>query len=249
METTSTLGTNRTGIQMSPKGVQEMLSSPKGMATPTSAGDETALATLRQAYIRDADKLGSVPMPGTAKGMLKSGAKMMTGNRPQTLIDKMAERLAFERTGVRLYEALLTKHQTKAGELTNISAERLREIRNDEAQHFAMLVEAMQTLGADPTAQTPCADVVGVESMGLLQVITDARTTFAQSLHAILVAELTDNDGWESLIELAQSEGNKDLAQRFQTALEAEETHLDQVRTWVRELTMADASMGAPLKS
>lgn len=241
METTSELGKNRTGIQTSPKAAQELLASAAN--SPRAPGDESALAALRQAFLRDTDALGTVPPPGTVKGKVKSGAKMMTGNRPQTLVDKIAERLAFERTGVRLYEALLAKYNAKSGELPNISGGRLREILNDEAHHFAMLVEAMETLGADPTATTPCADVVGVEAAGFLQVITDPRTTFAQSLHAILVIELADNDGWEMLIELAQLEKQEDLAKKFRTALEAEEIHLDLVRAWLRELVQADAKV------
>ena len=47
-----------------------------------------------------------------------------------------------------------------------------------------MLVQAMEQLGGDPTAQTPCADVTATASMGLIQVVTDPRTTLAQSLNA-----------------------------------------------------------------
>jgi ferritin-like protein len=242
METSSTLGRNRTGIQTSSGNVQEMLENSAADA-PRAPGSESALATFRQSLMSDADVLGSVPPPATVKGAVKSGMKMVTGKRPQALVDKVAERLAFERTGIRLYEALITKHQLKAGELTAISAERLAEIHRDETQHFALLIEAMQNLGADPTAQTPCADIVGVESAGLLQVITDARTTFAQSLHAILIAELADNDGWEMLIELAELEDQDELAQRFRAASLAEQTHLEQVRTWMRELMQGEAQV------
>jgi hypothetical protein len=243
METTSTLGKNRTGIQTSPVNVKEMLISSRDEAVPTTPGDESAVAAFRQTLMRDADRLGSVPPPGTLKGMLKTGIKIMTGNRPQALIDRIAERLAFERTGARLYEALITKHQLKADELSMVPLSRLIEIHDDEVEHFALLVESLEALGADPTAQTPCADVVGVESLGLLQVITDARTSFAQSLHAILVAELTDNDGWEMLIELAELEKQDDLARRYREALLAEEGHLEQVRQWMRALIHEDAQL------
>ena len=245
MERSANLGTNRTGVQTSPKDVQAMLDSAREGAAP-SPMDESALAAARMSYYADADPLGSVPTPGTLKGAVKSGAKMLTGKRPQVFIDKLAERLAFERSGVRLYEALLAKLQSKASKVPGVSEQRLREIHDQEADHFAMLVDCMQTLGADPTAQTPSADLVGVESMGLMQEITDARTTFAQSLHAILVAELTDVDGWDVLIALAEQVGQQDMAQRFRTALQTEQDHLDQVRTWVAELTLGEARPVAP---
>src|SRR5690554_4644619 len=95
--TSSKMGKNRTGVQMSPKATEAMLAFTQ-QRQPTSHGDESGIAALRQSYIEEGDGVGSVPLPGTAKGMLKSGAKMMTGSRPQALVDKLAERLAFERT-------------------------------------------------------------------------------------------------------------------------------------------------------
>ncbi len=80
-----------------------------------------------------------------------------------------------------------------------------------------------------------------------MQAISDARTTFAQSLHAILIAELAGNEGWEMLIELAELESHRDLANRFRSALEEE--HLTQVRTWIRELARAEAPVVRALSS
>jgi len=101
-----------------------------------------------------------------------------------------------------------------------------------------MLSECVTSLGGDPTAQTPCADVAGTASAGLLQVVTDPRTTLAQSLSAVLTAELTDNAGWELLSELADKVGQKDMAEQFTKALEAEHKHLAVVRNWVESLVM-----------
>jgi hypothetical protein len=49
--------------------------------------------------------------------------------------------------------------------------------------------------------------------------------------------------GWELLIALAESSGHDDLAKRFQLALAEEAEHLTQIRAWVQELTMAEASV------
>ena len=59
----------------------------------------------------------------------------------------------------------------------------LETIRADEARHFRLIAEAIESLGGDPTSQTPSADLAGVESMGLVQVLNDPRTSIAQSLH------------------------------------------------------------------
>ena len=108
MEAKTKLGKNRTGMDMSPVDSGEMLQGSQ-RAVPTSEGDEGTAAAIRAEYIREADPIGSVPPPGTVKGMVKSGMQALTGNRPHVLIDKLGERLAFERGGTRLYEAIIAK--------------------------------------------------------------------------------------------------------------------------------------------
>jgi hypothetical protein len=243
------MGLNRTGIQMSPEQTKEMLEGMEALEADSSAEasldgpDGQALSVTRVEYIALSDPLGSVPPPGTLKGAAKSGAKMLTGNRPQAFIDKLAERLAFERGGTRLYDAVYAKAIAHEDELHKVSAQEILEIRNEEAQHALLIKECLETLGADPTAQTPCADLVGVESMGLIQAVTDPRTTLAQTLHAALAAELIDNEGWEGLIAMAQKMGHHEMADRFQAALEQEGVHLSKVRTWYNSLTMETSEL------
>lgn len=236
------IGKNRTGLQMSPSNAKELLEGSE-RAIPTSEGDEGALAAIRAPYIKDADGLGSVPPPGSAKGVLKSGVQMITGNRPEVFIDKLAERLAFERGGTRLYEALMIKCLAGADESSVVDRQTLKEIHGEEMRHFELVRLALETLGADPTAMTPCANLTGVEAMGLVQVLNDPRTTIAQSVHSILVAELADNAGWELLITLADELGHKQLCEQFAVALAAEQKHLAQVKAWLQELTLSEAKM------
>lgn len=230
------LGINRTGMQMSPQHAKEMLQT-EDLLEDSSSGDDQALSLVRQEYIAAADPLGSVPAPATVKGAAKSGAKMLTGRRPQVFIDKLAERLAFERGGTRLYDAVCAKAIAPTADLNKLDAAELLEIRNAEARHALMVKECIEKLGADPTAQTPCADLVGVESMGLLQAVTDPRTTLAQCLHTALNAELIDNEGWENLILMAREMGHEDMARRFEQALNEEREHLTKVRTWYTQLS------------
>ncbi|WP_129644256.1 ferritin-like domain-containing protein [Peristeroidobacter agariperforans] len=236
------LGINRTGLQMSPQHAKEMLQTEdllddESSGAQSSPGDEQALALARQEYIAAADPLGSIPAPATLKGAAKTAAKMLTGRRSQVFIDKLAERLAFERGGARLYDAVCAKAIAPSGDLNKINVDELLEIRDAEARHALMVKECMETLGADPTAQTPCADLAGVESMGLLQAASDPRTTLAQSLHAALAAELIDNEGWDGLIVLARDMGQENMARRFEQALKEEREHLTKVRRWYTQLS------------
>jgi rubrerythrin len=218
-------GPNKTGIATSPKQIEKMLAGmDTKLAEPSSEGDEREMARMRASYIENAEPVGSVPPPA-----------------PQLLLDKLGERLAVERTATRLYDALIAKFRTQPEKA--IRDEELVRIRNEEAKHFALLSDCIQKLGGDPTAQTPCADVAGVEALGLVQVITDPKTTIAQSLHAILVAELTDNAAWEDLIELAEKMGQSDLVPEFEQALGHEAEHLTLVRGWLHALMEQESGL------
>jgi len=80
--------------------------------------------------------------------------------------------------------------------------------------------------------------------MGLLQVISDPRTTLAQSLDALLTAELTDNAGWELLTDLASKAGEDSLVKQFSRALADEQQHKLIVTGWVKSLL--DDAAGTP---
>jgi ferritin-like protein len=158
---------------------------------------------------------------------------MLKGSKPTVFIDKMGERAAFERTGVRLYQGALAKFEVLGSWEGGPTREGLERILNDELSHFALMTAALTKVGADPTAMTPCADVAAVTSMGIPAVVADPRMNLRDTLHALLVAELTDNAGWEMLIELARGLGHDTLADRFQLALDAEAEHLTMVRNWL----------------
>ena len=218
MRNTTETGTNRSGIAVAPELANRMMETID--LTKPPEGDETDLAEIRVAYAKEADPVGSLPDPK------QKGVQAL-------LMDKLGERLAFERSGTRLYDALMAK--CKADGKSGVPMKELQHFRDEEAKHFALVGAAIQSLGGDPTAQTPAADVTGVEGMGLMQVLTDPKTTVAQALHAILVAEMTDGAGWEELIELTREVGNDDLVQRFQEAQEHEAEHLEKVQAWYRE--------------
>lgn len=241
MKRPTDLGMNKSGIDMSPEDGKDMIQGAEE-AMYRSDGNELTLASYRGRDLMDADPIGSVPIPGTVKGFAKTGLQKLIGNQPEVLLDKLAGRLAFERIGTRLYDALLGKCSVRQDEAEGLSLEQLVKFRNDEARHFAMLWEAIRELGADPTAQTPEADVNGVASMGLIQVVNDPRTSVAQCIQAIHIAELTDRDGWELLIQLATEMGQTDMAEKFKTALMEETQHLDVIRTLMQQTVLAEAA-------
>jgi hypothetical protein len=88
---------------------------------PTSEGTEQNLSDLRKPYLEEADPIGSVPVPGTVKGVAKSGMQKLLGRHAEVLIDKLGGRLAFERTGTRLYDSLIGKFLVRKDEAKILS--------------------------------------------------------------------------------------------------------------------------------
>ncbi len=236
MRNTSGAGMNRTGIALSPLNSRELIVQ-AARAVPSSEGDgPRQIAEVRTSYADDAEPIGTMPPPLTLKGTAEAVNEIALGHRMGVLLDKLGERLAFERTAIRLYEALIAKFDPSDEEaLDGPSLEELEEIHDDELAHFELIREAIVSLGGDPTAITPSADVASTAQMGLPHVLTDPRTTFAQCLDTVLTAELIDNDGWAMLIYLAEALKHDDLAERFRQALEQEDQHLTSIRRWLLE--------------
>jgi bacterioferritin (cytochrome b1) len=225
------IGSNKTGIATSREASQRMIEGTREFPVAEN-GDEQAIAITRGAFAKEAERVGSVPPPATLKGAVKTVVSGIKAAHPTQFLDKLGARLAYERTGVRLYQALITKHEVSGGFDGGPTRAELEEIMRDEHEHFMLLVDAVARMGGDPTVMTPSADVQATMSKGLLEVIVDPRTTFVQCLEALLVVELADNDAWDMLIELAR-ENDDELARAFATAQSNEDEHLENVRTWL----------------
>jgi len=228
------IGQNRTGTAMSPRLTAEMVAG-TGEFVPQSASvsDRQSIAVVRATYAREASQVGSLPPPVTLGGMASAAVQGVRGTRPAQFLDKLGERLAFERSGVRLYEALISKFEAFGGFEGGPTLAELEQILHDEHRHFQLLADTLKQLGGDPTAITPSADIAATLSRGVMDVLVDPRATFLQSLEAILVAELVDNDCWDTLVDLAGQRKDEDLAERLVGATEDERRHLDWVRGWI----------------
>jgi ferritin-like protein len=225
-------GNNRTGIAMAGPLADEMVAATREFP-PSSPGDALAIANVRIAYARQGDGLGQTPPPGTLKDKAKATVAAAAGGQPTLLMDKLGERLAFEHAGARLYEALVSKFRAYGSFEGGPSGEDLLHILTEEYEHAELLVQAIKELGGDPTALTPSANLAVTMSMGLPQVLSDPRTNLLQSLEAIVVAELADNEGWTALAQLAEQDDHDELAQTCREAVEHERDHLRKVRAWI----------------
>jgi rubrerythrin len=234
-------GMNRTGIATSPIDIKEML---EGAQSTPATPDGQSFAEEHLTWARGASPVGTMPPPASLRGAAKTTVDLLQGKKTNVFLDLLGERLAFERTGTRLYEGLLIKLAAADPHPGGPTRAELERIRDEELAHLALVKEAIEQLGADPTVVTPSADLVGVAGQGWVQAVGDPRVTLTEALKVLLQAELVDNESWASLVELTSSMGHEQLAERFRAAMADEEEHLLLVRGWVKEALAGQAGAG-----
>lgn len=222
-------GDDHTGIALHPEYALEMVEATSEFG-PTSIGGPELIAANRVRTTKISEPAGTMPsVPQVAPDLLP-------------LLDKLGARLAFERLGVRIYDALLSKHDAFGSFRGGPTREELEQIRAEELRHLGLAHNAILKLGGDPTAITPCANVQSVASRGVGDILVDPRTTLVESLEAILIAELADHESWEQLVPLVATLGNKDLEARTRAAERTEAEHLTKVRGWLAAAAKLAAS-------
>lgn len=238
------MGSNRTGIKASPIHSKKTIEGAEaGTPREMTSTDPFELHSMRVKYSTSSPPVGSMPPPATVKQAARTMAKAVTGKHANVFVDQLSARLAFERTGTRIYEALLVKLEAASGHEGGPGREDLVHIRDEELAHAGMLVECFEQLGADATAVTPAADIQAVASSGIVQVVSDPHTTLTQALEVVLSAELTDVASWQLLADMAARLGHQDMRDRFLHAVEEEEEHLVKVRRWLSSALMSQAGI------
>src|SRR5689334_12749472 len=88
---------NRTGVLIAPELAEELIEGANAFS-PEANLDQSEADGIRSEYIRDGVRLGSHPSAPDAETAV--------------LLDKLGARLAFERSGVRLYDGFIRKRAT-----------------------------------------------------------------------------------------------------------------------------------------
>jgi hypothetical protein len=218
-ENSTTPGNNHTGLAPHPKERDDMLQGAREFR-PTSSGGPDAIAQLRIAYARAGGPHGTM-----------SGASVDAARLP--VLDKLGARLQFERTGTRLYDALISKLDAYGSFDGGPSRSQLVEIRDEEHAHALLAQELIRGLGGDPTMVTPCANLQATASRGIVDVLVDPRTNLIDCLETILVAELADQDSWAALARSAEALGDAGMTAKITQAQQTELQHLKKLRGWL----------------
>lgn len=241
MSTTPVPHNNRTGSHLTEDRLEMMVQGTKEFA-PSSSGSAQLIAKNRMSYAHDGDSVGTYPPPGNPSVFKDAADRAPNEQTMDLFMDKLGARLAFERSGTRLYEGMIAKVEALGSFDGGPTVQDLEHIREEELAHFHLLRDCIERLGGDPTAMTPAADVQATLGKGVSEVMGDPRIGVIPSLDALMTAELADHASWDSLIEIARKAGEPEIADQFEDALSEEEEHLEMVRGWMAASVMEKTS-------
>jgi bacterioferritin (cytochrome b1) len=155
------------------------------------------------------------------------------------VLDVLSGRLAFERTGVKLYDTVIEKIERNAEPRYHAIVNQLRQIRAEEKEHEEWLEAQIRALGGYPNETTDMAQLETEEGSGIKSVICDGHGKVIHLVHALLAAELADNAGWDVLVKLADDAGDKKAKAAFARRMAEEAKHL----LFIREVVVRSAQI------
>jgi hypothetical protein len=218
-EISTTSGTNHTGLAPHGDALARMIEGASEFP-PTSSGGPAGIAEVRIAYSRVGEPHATMP-----------GAPVAPARLP--VLDRLGARMQFERTGTRLYDALISKLDAYGSFDGGPSRQELLQIREQELGHALLTQELIGSIGGDPTAITPCANLQATTSQGIVCVLLDPRTSLIDCIEAMLIIELTDQDGWGMLARIAEPLGDAGMIDKITQAQQVELEHLAKLRGWL----------------
>jgi hypothetical protein len=150
------------------------------------------------------------------------------------VLDELGARLELERTGARLYEALIAKLDARGGFAGGPTRSELIDLRDQEHGHAALACCLIARLGGDPDEQTPAAAREAAARHALDERILDPRTSLLHAMRALAATEESDRRSWELLYKrLAYLVDGDPLTASVRSAHDAEERHVFRLRTWI----------------
>ena len=164
-------------------------------------------------------------------------------------LDLLNERLAFERAGVQFYDRILDVMRGSKDDNVQQMIPQMKKHRDQEKEHEEWLESQIRSLGGDAHKTTEHVALVETESSGIKAII-DGDYQLPHLFHALLLAELTDNAGWQLLLDLADRAGDDDAREQFKKRLHHEEEHVilmrDAVASFARKEVLGEQAVQFP---
>jgi len=206
----------------------------------TLGGAHIARRLRSERCLRVGDGFGlpaTEPMLNTLIDPLCSAAPVLNRARVDSLLRQLHERLACARSTTRLYEEVSTMLDVgPAMHQFGVSPDIIARFRNEEAAHFELLCECIDSLGAEPLPSMPTVRSSAHRDDARRQETDWPAKCLADLLERLLCMQRADQTAWERLVATARAYGNDELARRFGGAWFEETEHVRQLLIWLERL-------------
>lgn len=170
--------------------------------------------------------------------------KLAQINRPK-LIELLTERLTFERVGVRLYDAIVSRLESAEPAVRRMLP-RVEQQRAEEREHVAWLEALIDGLASDAPPIPRRPELAHLWTEGLLRISEAGAATIAELFQALHTFELANESGWQRLLRLAERGHDLPACDDFGHRLADEQAHVSFVRHALTELLVNEV-LGSPV--
>ena len=181
---------------------------------------------------------------GPASSRSKTDAKVcsfvgaglaLTADELGAFLLKVGERLYFEKTILKGYDALISKCELFSADLlpAELDIIDLVEIRSQKHRFVKLLASTLEGLGGEGLSERPPSGSLLLAITGVCRAIEDVTAGIEQSLECLLIAELADDEGWDLLICDCDDLGLAGLSASLDSVQEISESHTEMVREWI----------------
>jgi bacterioferritin (cytochrome b1) len=166
--------------------------------------------------------------------------KTLIAKSRDKVLDLLTARFAYERASVKLYDKILAKMRATGNEDVLRMQRKMSELRDEEQEHEEWLEAQIKAAGGDAYAQSEMSRLEETETSGVERVVLEGDEPLPKMFHALLLAELGDNAGWDLLANLAAEAGDYEARRAIRKRLHEEEEHLLFVRRVVQRQARRD---------
>lgn len=141
----------------------------------------------------------------------------------EMLLEKLGEKLGYERAFLRLYESFVHKKSLYAKRYLHAKSYEQKIFENFaamKAAHCEILQTALIGLGGNPDHIVPSEDLAAIARLGIVTVFIHPHAKLKNLFHAVRIVELTGKSTTLFLIRLAYAAGAEDLANHMEILLE-----------------------------
>jgi rubrerythrin len=166
--------------------------------------------------------------------------KTLIAKSRDKVLDLLTARFVYECASVKLYDKILAKMSATGGEDVLRMQRKMSELRDEELEHEQWLESQIRAAGGDAHGQSEMSRLEEMETSGVEKVVLEGDEPLPKMFHALLLAELGDNAGWDLLANLAAEAGDHEAKRAIRRRLREEEEHLIFVRRVVQRQARRD---------